>query len=85
LLTLAFRRVCGTAFAESGGRVSCLNVQRNHTIIGYYGSASSDVRITTNRGLVEVIDRGLAAGPDVLNVLSLPVFNTATVDIPVPR
>jgi hypothetical protein len=70
-----FINVCGTAFPESGGRVTCLNARGNRAILAYYGGVVSvGFSLYRARGLVEVIDNASSsATPDVLNVVPLLV------------
>ncbi len=72
------RGICGLIPSERGGDVTCLRVEGNRAIIGYYGPIYQDPvsldRIRF-RGLVEVVDNGPPSErADELTVVARPVF-----------
>jgi parallel beta-helix repeat protein len=81
---------CSSNFNAAGGRVTCLNVNGNRAVIGYYGdrrgiSSSPDVRV---RGLIEIIDNGQGTATSPRDSLSnrtkyIDFFFPNTPDVPI--
>ena len=77
---------CGPS-GSTGGVVTCLNVQGNRAVVGWYGARThiSGSFLFTTLGLAEIIDNGVGPGKDHLTYAWTYVVSGFGDDVPYTR